>query len=707
MTLMKIALTLLGTVGLTAGTVLAVSEPTPEPLPKPALTSACSSCKTTAAKCGKTACPASDSCKTKAVSVDSCESKCSDKADCASKVSKKTACPETSSVSTTAGSTKDRSRDKCSKEACSKKDNQAQVSQKKECAEASSCKMKQAKACDADSKVAACSESSCKTQPVSTNACAAKAACEKNACTKEKCTKAVSTKAPCSASKCAKVTFTKAACEASKCPKAVATSTKCDTAKCGPSKSTEAVFTKSDCSGKACGKDACSTKACDAECGKDCEGKCEECPCKAKPECEKSNCEKDDNVVNAASCRPGMTVGAAMNNNSGVVGKVVFTGKVEAGTCKTGSAAREIGECKGHTVYGIDISGLKPSIKRRTVYVANCNRCREAVCDKDDIVATACEAKPACVTNACPVSSYATTDCTSSVCDAFRCERCASDADLARNAEPVATTCSSCDQCSCGTCACGSADEALPGFARVGHVRFEHFNAGMGTILGWSASEFAPGEHHPGYDHHVVPHHDSMVRFMPEHELSGRVHLRSVVPPHLFHGNLHHFPAGPPPEMRRPGMAMSSFGMPVAATHPHPRQSRPEAGAVEGDWSRTVGDYTMTFSCRDGRLHGSCGSSAGGEFLHFSGTFSASQDDQIFGLIDNIEVPELPGEFTSWLVDQPFAVRFRVDGGGLIIKDFRCADLPETIIHDGETHPFADSVRGYVCGRFTPTDAAH
>ncbi|MGC1275084.1 MAG: hypothetical protein WBC44_15370 [Planctomycetaceae bacterium] len=672
MTLMKIALILLGTIGLTAGTVLAVAEPTAEPLP--AAVAKASSC----GKCGK----AAAACKTTPVAVTAatCKTDACSKQARTQKTAAKAAC--SGDACTKAVSVKDA----CSKEACATKTVSKDACSKSACAT----KVSADKPCDR--------ASACELYPVESTICAEETETKygKDAYATAKCTKAVSATAACDKSKCTEAVSAKAACGASKCTDAVAVTSKCEAAKCEASKCTEAVSTK------ACAKDACATKACSAECEGKCEGKCDSCPCKAKSDCE-SKCDKDETVVDADAYRRGTVVGTGVNSNSGIVGKIIFTAKAAAGTCDATKCNAEKGACQGHTVYGIDFSnGLKPSIKRRTVYVENCSRCRETSEVTHDVVATACEAKPACVTNACPVSACATTACASCVCDACRCERCATDADLARNTEPVATTCSSCEQCSCGTCACDSADEARPGFARVGHVRFEQFDAGTGTVLGWSAAQFAPGERHPGYDHHVAPpHHDSMVRFMPEPELPGRVRLRSVVPPHFFHGNMQHFPAGPQFEVPHRGIAMSSFGMPVAATQPPATARHASRNTLEGTWTRTFGNVTISFTIENDRLSGSFGD--GGDVnVRFSGMCSISEDGQIVGLID--DVGQLPVTWTGGLIDQPFAVRFRLDGSDLILKDLRCAGLNSEIEYNGQKLEAGDTIRNFACGRYSPSN---
>lgn len=643
MTLMKLALSLLGTVGLTAGTLLAVAEPSPEPLPETNLPAACSSCKTTSATCKKSKCGSSRCLTSKACDITASANAACKAAACAQKslsaqntepVSTTSACSE-KPCAKSACATETCAKKTGSKAACSKEKCETQVSLNKKCAGTSSCEKTQAKACKADAKVSvcakqvstcekkvsACGKNACQVQPVSTTAC------EKSACAKTKCTEAVSTKADCD---------TQASC---------ATSKACATSSCTV-------------------ETAAASQCCDSKCCNDCEGDCAACPGKAKGDCNtrsdgkaKGDCANDDIVLNIESY-PGMIVGVGVNSNSGIVGKHVFTVTVKSGT-------REV--------------------------------------EQGDVLVTACEAKPACVTRTCVTQCPPVSHCPTA---------CA----LAKNAEPVANRCASCEDCICVKCNCDDDSRGnRPGFARVGGFPFETLMPAVVPPMHWSMIALEQSGRLPFHPLHELPtprvHHDARQPFLPggEHSLRFRIDPRSPQSRHPHRPATDRSPhafAEPGQMMDRRDFAMSSFGTPVSAKRPVQRPEQPSAAAtVEGTWSRTHGDMILTFTCRNGRLEGTC-HAAGGKVLEFSGTCSVSADDQIFGLIDNLEVPGIPGAFTSWLVDQPFAVRFRAADTGLVLKDFRCADLPTTVEHLGETYTVADTVRAVVCGRFT-RDAAN
>ncbi len=774
MTLMKLALSLLGTVGLTAGTLLAVAEPSPEPLPETNLPAACSSCKTTSATCKKSKCGSSRCLTSKACDITASANAACEAAACAQKslsaqntepVSTTSACSE-KPCAKSACATETYAKKTGSKAACSKEKCETQVSLNKKCAGTSSCEKTQAKACKADAKVSvcakqvstcekkvsACGKNACQVQPVSTTAC------EKSACAKTKCTEAVSTKADCSGSTCEKVASKKAECSTAKCTEAVSkdacksktcaqstepvsttsacskekcktqvslntkcagtstcektqaktcdkvceadtkvsvcekkdsacgknscqvqsvSTTACEKSVCTKGKCTEAVSTKADCdtqascaTSKACATSSCTvetaaaSQCCDSKCCNDCEGDCAACPGKAKGDCNtrsdgkaKGDCANDDIVLNIESY-PGMIVGVGVNSNSGIVGKHVFTVTVKSGT-------REV--------------------------------------EQGDVLVTACEAKPACVTRTCVTQCPPVSHCPTA---------CA----LAKNAEPVANRCASCEDCICVKCNCDDDSRGnRPGFARVGGFPFETLMPAVVPPMHWSMIALEQSGRLPFHPLHELPtprvHHDARQPFLPggEHSLRFRIDPRSPQsrrPHHPAADRSPHAFAEPGQMMDRRDFAMSSFGTPVSAKRPVQRPEQPSAAAtVEGTWSRTHGDMILTFTCRNGRLEGTC-HAAGGKVLEFSGTCSVSADDQIFGLIDNLEVPGIPGAFTSWLVDQPFAVRFRAADTGLVLKDFRCADLPTTVEHLGETYTVADTVRAVVCGRFT-RDAAN
>ena len=439
----------------------------------------------------------------------------------------------------------------------------------------------------------------------------------------------------------------------------------------------------------ACGKALCDAVAAKAlSSAAACPG--EHCHASGTSACSKGSCGSEASAAernSAAEAPPPpaasgrIIFGAGVSSDAGAHGTIVLSAGIESGGCPEGECSAASGDCRGHKVYGVEFkSGLTPSITSRTVYVNGCQKCDAAqdattchagACESAsrsaggdsvaNVAATCCEAKSAgavaaLASTAC--SATAAETCTLSSCAACPAAGAADEIDLTLNSEPAG--CCECENfCACGVCRCAAerdrhAASALP--------------------------EIHPGQRFTLFDRVITGNPGP----------PGRVRLSS--PPAYGHFA---------PAAFGHDIMLSAFAAPVAAPMPPSAQHR-RTNRVEGTWTRSIGTQRATFTCENGRIRGAVSDSKGESEVTFAGMCSVSEDGQIFGLIDEVGGVTLPPGYTTWLIDQPFAVRFRFEDEELIVKDLRCAGFPASITIGDQSFPLTDVVREFACGRFSP-----
>jgi RNA polymerase sigma factor (sigma-70 family) len=104
-----------------------------------------------------------------------------------------------------------------------------------------------------------------------------------------------------------------------------------------------------------------------------------------------------------------------------------------------------------------------------------------------------------------------------------------------------------------------------------------------------------------------------------------------------------------------------------------------EAQRPVGQWERVAGPYRMTLRVEADRLFGTfvATDKGGKEEYVVEADYSVTKDCVLFGVVTGLDAgdAEATAEVHAAYVDQPFSVRFRVDGNVLTIKDVKCAGI--------------------------------
>lgn len=607
MTVIKIALSVLGTIGLTAGTMLAVAEPTPEPLatlpPSACVSSSCSkgTCQTSAATpvaaCAASACT-------------------SDNKVCAKATSK------------------------CATNACT---------------------AEKTAPLQASEPVAAIADKPCIAK-CPENACAG-SACEVAKKCEDACTAKVATKSACQ-EKCDKL--------------AIGSGVNSDTGVVG-----NIVLT----SATECEKGVCCSKEDSNVCAK---GKCETAVTSKEP-------------AEAKTSRR-LSIRLGLSNKGPIV--QVSTGDSKSDLCETCPTGTSTVKAGSWTAIPAALVKACVSGSCGTAVSETCSKASSCG-SKKAVIATACEAKAVCATPMCATASVSA-----------RCE------------------CNGCCEygCRAGDTCCGKCE----GPGCEGTQCLPTIQASTEPAAGCSEGDtchVASGCHEKkataGIDH--FRNYDSYRRFdAGDHNPPGVVHL-SHAPVHPYHlrDDIQYFAPGPDsgspsrhwlfgadsfPSMAAgaafenmatwPRLRMVSFVnseavedalKPAKLRHP-----------LEGKWSRNVGSTSLNLTLEGGQIQGAWHDGGDEPSIRFSGTCSVSEDGQIFGLIDDVNFGSsgawVPPHVYNWIIDQPFAVRFRKDGDEIVLKDFRCAGMPSSIEVQGNQIALGDYIQAFVCGRFSRSE---
>jgi len=339
----------------------------------------------------------------------------------------------------------------------------------------------------------------------------------------------------------------------------------------------------------------------------------------------------------------------------------------------------------------------------------SCDACPcDGKCEQSQqVVATACEAKPACAAAACSTTACSPSSGHVSVGDAVACDAkacaagtcqpsqrapCPDDATVAEAAESSDAVCAvaacDCNDCCCESCDC-TTDTACPtGQICPVAVRLHHFQTAgiLPNGIRLMATGIAPPTGEAACQGDGCRNYDSY-RLADAAELPGRVRLTHVP-------DIQFFPPGPEFLAANRMIALSEFTGPVAAPRPTSAAPRP---SIAGAWGRSIGTSALSFVIDGDRIRGMCD-----ESVLFSGTCSVSQDGQVFGVLDEVRYSDEPNAtlLTQSLVDQPFAFRFTRDCDDLIIKDFRCGGMSNEVEVDGVKTSLASHVAAFVCGRY-------
>ena len=146
----------------------------------------------------------------------------------------------------------------------------------------------------------------------------------------------------------------------------------------------------------------------------------------------------------------------------------------------------------------------------------------------------------------------------------------------------------------------------------------------------------------------------------------------------------HFAPAPSGPAFGASHLQLISFDAPAA-----------QPTGLQGSWTRNG----MTIDCHDGRI---CVKQGDETFAH--GVYHTSADGLLFGVVEEILYnpgPDADCLKIPQLIDQPFAIRFRLDDRDLIIKDIRCAGLTPAVNNEESDANWANAVRAAACGRYT------
>lgn len=413
--------------------------------------------------------------------------------------------------------------------------------------------------------------------------------------------------------------------------------------------------------------------------------------------CSKTQCEKQVTAERPAAPNASrrISIGLGLSNRGPIVRVSTDNGESDnSETCPTACKQPQESGCWS----ALPVAIIKACLTGRCEPGGRESRCETT----SRVVATACDAKPACATPVCPTASEPPTLC--SDCGECRCETCCCGADV--------TTCydgPGCDGTQCLPTI--QAGKKQPTACTPSDMRIfsDRRSCDRDSSVGLDFS----------FDAGIAGGHDDARANPP-----GFVHLSHVqMRPYYVRKDIQYFAPVPAPAMPSPrhwlfnadsypSMATGA-GLEHVATWPQLRTASfatPNADPipparpwhrhpVEGEWNRAIGNGTLSLTFEEGRIRGTWTDGGDEPAVRFSGTYSISEDGQIFGLIDDFS--GLPPQFGSWVVDQPFAIRFRKDGDEIVLKDFRCAGLPPTIDLHGEKVAVGDIVQMFACGRFS------
>jgi hypothetical protein len=110
-----------------------------------------------------------------------------------------------------------------------------------------------------------------------------------------------------------------------------------------------------------------------------------------------------------------------------------------------------------------------------------------------------------------------------------------------------------------------------------------------------------------------------------------------------------------------------------------------------GDWKRTVGPFRVALKFTEERLLGTVACNVEGKVakIDFSADYSVTRDGVLYGVViggnitaggeekDPQKMLEGYAKLGKLLLDQPFSMRYRVDGNVLMLKDVRICVQPD------------------------------